>query len=89
MPLSSENVAGHHAVFLSAAVSELIPHCLLDRRGNLVREVTMRYGREEGRLFDTATRWSCAVIYNGNRKELAESNTGLHQPHICRRLHAH
>lgn len=50
-------------------------------------EVTMRYGREEGRLFDTATRWSCSVIYNGNRKELAESNTGLHQPHIYRRLH--
>lgn len=36
-------------------------------------EVTMRYGREEGRLFDTATHWGCAVIYNGNTSELAES----------------
>lgn len=34
----------------------------------------MRYGREEGRLFDTATSWGCAVIYNGNTSELTESS---------------
>lgn len=32
----------------------------------------MRYGGEESRLFDTATRWCCAVMYNGNTSELAE-----------------
>lgn len=45
------------------------------RRGGVIwlGEVTMRYGGEEGRLFDTATRWGCAVMYNGNTSELAES----------------
>lgn len=43
-------------------------------------EVTMRYGREEGRLFDTATRWGCAVMYNGNTSELAESRMACMEP---------
>lgn len=38
-----------------------------------LEEVTMRYGGEEGRLFDTAIRWYYAVMYNGNTSELAES----------------
>ena len=41
----------------------------------------MRYGREEGRLFDTATCWNCTVIYNGNRSELESSSFGLHDAH--------
>lgn len=35
----------------------------------------MRYGREEGRLSDTATRCCSAVMYNGNTRALAESRT--------------
>lgn len=52
-------------------------------------EVTMRYGGEGGRLFDTATRCCCAVMYNGNTSERAESRmvrTHTHT-HTQRKLH--
>lgn len=53
-----------------------------------LREVTMRYGREEGRLFDTATCWGCAVIYNGNTSELGESSMACkNHTHMHRELH--
>lgn len=46
-----------------------------------LEEVTMRYGGEEGSLFDTTIRWCSAVMYNGNTRELAENKNGLHEPH--------
>lgn len=43
----------------------------------------MRCGREETRLFDTATRWGCAVMYNSNTNKLARrarrNNTHMHK----------
>lgn len=51
-----------------------------------LEEVTMRYGAEEGRLFDTAIRWCNAVMYNGNTSELAESRmacTNYTIVHMC------
>lgn len=49
----------------------------------------MRYGREEGRLSDTATRCCSAVMYNGNTRALAESRTTCaDQAHGRVRAHA-
>ena len=54
-----------------------------------LEEVTMRYGGEEGRLFDTATRWCCAVMYNGNTSELAESRMACtNYTHVRARAHS-
>lgn len=44
-----------------------------------LEEVTMRYGGEEGRLFDPATHW-CS--YNGNRSDAVERVACLKHAHI-------
>lgn len=57
-----------------------------------LEEVTMRYGGEEGRLFDTAICWCYAVMYNGNTSKLAEirmactNYTRTTHKHIQRKL---
>lgn len=71
------NAAGHLRCLFEAAVSEA--HLSEstgdggDRGGGWrviwLEDVTMRYGREEGRLSDTATRWCRSVMYNGNTRE--------------------
>lgn len=52
-----------------------------------LEEVTMRYGGEEGRLFDTAIRWCYAVMYNGNTSKLSESRMAC--TNYARTTHKH